>query len=65
MCHNLEFVEDVRVGITNNADQINNKHRITCSPHLLCKINDNDTWALIGTGCQVTAISENFYVNLK
>ena len=40
-------------------------NRIALSPHLLIKLNNIETWSLLDTGSQITAISETFYEKVK
>lgn len=64
---NLDLTEDLEIGIEQETDQTEkiNRNAIPPSPHLLVKINHSETWALIDTGSQVTAISETFYEKIK
>ena len=62
------FVHDLEQGIINNnkdRQQINKINKIPQSPQIKIKIYDVNTWALLDTGSQITAISEKFYERLK
>ena len=62
-----DLVRDLEKGIIDNKDRHNtNKlNKIPQSPQLKIKINDVDTWALVDTGSQITAVSEKFYETIK
>ena len=46
-------------------DKKNLVKKVPPSPHLLCTIYNKKNWALIDTGSQVSAISEEFYNEIK
>ena len=62
MCRKyFDFVDELDHGILQKEDQqIKYFNKIPQSPHLLCKINNFNTWALIGSSSQITAVSEGF-----
>ena len=62
-----DFDKILEYGIEGTKElQSNNiANRIALSPHLLIKLNKIETWSLIDTGSQITAISEIFYEKIK
>lgn len=66
-CHaNYDFAYDLSKNIIENKDHDAEKLcKIAVSPHILCTLNNNNHWALIDSGSQITAISEHFYNEIK
>ena len=64
---NLHFLSDLENGIDSCKDLINNTKyvRATKCPHLLLKIQSIDTWSLLDTGSQATAVSDLYYEKLR
>ena len=63
----VDFNEDLAYDVVNTEDLVKSNHtnKFKQSPHLLCAVMGFDTYALIDTGSQVTAISESFYDKIK
>ena len=62
-----DHVDELEQGIIEKTDsQRESKiNKIPLSPHLLLKFKVIETWTLIDTGSQITAISEIFYEKLN
>lgn len=62
-----DFISDMEKDIVNQSDHLSNDYtnRIPLAPHVHIKIAGTNVWALIDTGSQVTAVSENFYEKKK
>ena len=62
-----DFIKELEKGVIRNEDpqNVNKINKIPLSPQLLIKICGIQTWALLDTGSQVTAVSENFYERIK
>ena len=65
--NNYDFADDFLNDVMHSKDQNANDNlkKIPASPHVLCKIENIDTCALIDSGSQISAISEDFYHKLK
>ena len=68
MCReSYDFINELERDIIHNKDhqKLSKSNKIPLSPQLLIRVFDIEAWALLNTGSQITAISENFWNKLK
>ena len=62
----MDFVDELGFDIRKNNEQSNiGINKTPFLSHILCKLEEQLVWALVDSGSQVTAISEDFYSKIK
>lgn len=61
-----DFINDLSKNIIENEGHtVPRINKIPASPKILCELENSKIWALLDSGSQITAISENLHNKLK